>query len=101
MQQAEELYRCSPLDTRYSIKYRHVDGKLVFKVTDDKVCLQFRTDQQQDLKKLERITTMFFALFSSGELPQGEAHARSCRMCCTQQDRHDRQGMRPPVLGVI
>ena len=79
MQQAEELYRCSPLDTRYSIKYRHVDGKLVFKVTDDKVCLQFRTDQQQDLKKLERITTMFFALFSSGELPQGEAHARSCQ----------------------
>lgn len=79
MQQAEELYRCSPLDTRYSIKYRHVDGKLVFKVTDDKVCLQFRTDQQQDLKKLERITTMFFALFSSGELPQGEAQARSCQ----------------------
>jgi len=34
-------------------------------------CLQYKTDQQQDLKKVERITQMFFALFSKGELPEG------------------------------
>ncbi len=34
--QAEELYRARPLDTRYCIKYRHCDGKLVLKVTDDR-----------------------------------------------------------------
>ena len=33
--QAEDLYRSNPLKTRYSIKYRHCDGKLVVKVTDD------------------------------------------------------------------
>ncbi|KAG1678417.1 hypothetical protein FOA52_015184 [Chlamydomonas sp. UWO 241] len=73
MQESEELYRASPLGTRYCIKYRHCDGKLVLKVTDDKRCLQFKTDQQQDLKKLERITAMFFALFASGELPEAAA----------------------------
>jgi signal recognition particle subunit SRP9 len=73
MQEAEELYRSSPLGTRYCIKYRHCDGKLVLKVTDDKRCLQFKTDQQQDLKKLERVTAMFFALFASGELPESGA----------------------------
>ncbi len=36
-QQAEELYRSRPLETRYSVKYRHQDGELVLKVTDDKV----------------------------------------------------------------
>lgn len=72
LQQAEDLFRSSPLDTRYCIKYRHCDGKLVLKVTDDKQCLQFKTDQQQDLKKLERITTTFFSLCSRGELPEGE-----------------------------
>lgn len=37
--QAEELYRKDPLGTRYLMKYRHSDGKLVLKVTDDKtVC---------------------------------------------------------------
>ena len=34
-------------------------------------CLQFKTDQQQDLKKLERMNLLFFALFSHGELPEG------------------------------
>lgn len=34
-QQAELLYKANPLRTRHSIKYRHCDGKLVIKVTDD------------------------------------------------------------------
>lgn len=33
--QAEELWRKDPLKTRYCIKYRHAEGKLVLKVTDD------------------------------------------------------------------
>lgn len=33
--QAEALYRSRPLHTRYVLKYRHCDGKLVLKVTDD------------------------------------------------------------------
>lgn len=69
MAEAEDLYRSSPLDTRYNIKYRHCDGKLVLKVTNNRTCLLYKTDQQQDLKKLERITTMFFALFATNELP--------------------------------
>lgn len=37
LQQAEALYRANPLKTRYVTKYRHCDGKLVLKVTDDTV----------------------------------------------------------------
>lgn len=35
LQQAEELYLANPLKTRYTTKYRHCDGKLILKVTDD------------------------------------------------------------------
>eukprot|EP00798_Chlamydomonas_sp_ICE-L_P020333 gene20333-27093_t len=70
--QSEELFRARPLDTRYCIKYRHCDGKLVLKVTDDVKCLQFKTDQQTDLKKLERVTAMFFQLMATGDLVEGE-----------------------------
>jgi hypothetical protein len=35
MQQAEALYRANPLRTRYVVKYRHCDGKLWLKVTDN------------------------------------------------------------------
>nr|XP_024393966.1 signal recognition particle 9 kDa protein-like isoform X2 [Physcomitrium patens] len=31
------LFRSDPVATRYVMKYRHCDGKLVLKVTDDKV----------------------------------------------------------------
>jgi signal recognition particle subunit SRP9 len=35
VQQAEELYKADPLKCRYTMKYRHCDGKLVLKLTDD------------------------------------------------------------------
>lgn len=34
-QQALQLYRSNPVKARYVTKYRHCDGKLVLKVTDD------------------------------------------------------------------
>ena len=34
--QSEALYREAPLLTRYASKYRHTDGALILKVTDDK-----------------------------------------------------------------
>ncbi|CAG0880645.1 unnamed protein product [Darwinula stevensoni] len=40
-------------ETRYSMKYDHAHGILNLKVTDDTVCLQFRTEYIQDLKKVE------------------------------------------------
>ena len=36
-EQAEQLYRADPLKTRYVLKYKHNSGKLILKVTDDKV----------------------------------------------------------------
>ncbi|KAL6764303.1 signal recognition particle, SRP9/SRP14 subunit [Haematococcus lacustris] len=71
-QQAEELFRARPLDTRYCIKYRNCDGKLVLKVTDNRTCLQYKTDQQADLKKLERLNNLFLALTSKGDATAGQ-----------------------------
>ena len=36
-EQAEQLFRNDPLRTRYVLKYKHATGKLVLKVTDDRV----------------------------------------------------------------
>ncbi|KAF9954272.1 hypothetical protein BGZ65_004149, partial [Modicella reniformis] len=58
---AEELYMISPNDTRYVAKYRHIEGKLVLKVTDDRTCLKYKTDQMQDLNKFERLNRSLMA----------------------------------------
>ncbi|KAH8515383.1 hypothetical protein Peur_009995 [Populus x canadensis] len=61
-----QLFRADPDSTRYVMKYRHCDGKLVLKVTDNKECLKFKTDQAQDAKKMEKLNNLFFTLMSRG-----------------------------------
>ncbi|BBH10223.1 Signal recognition particle, SRP9/SRP14 subunit [Prunus dulcis] len=61
-----QLFRADPESTRYVMKYRHCDGKLVLKVTDNKECLKFKTDQAQDAKKMEKLNNVFFTLMSRG-----------------------------------
>ncbi|KAG4083302.1 signal recognition particle, SRP9/SRP14 subunit [Neocallimastix lanati (nom. inval.)] len=51
----EELYMESPLKTRYLIKYRNVDTKLVLKVTDGPTCIKYKTEYASDIKKLEKL----------------------------------------------
>ncbi|KAL3644938.1 Signal recognition particle protein [Castilleja foliolosa] len=61
MDKSVQLFRSDPEKTRYSMKYRHCDGKLVLKVTDDK-----ETDQAQDAKKMEKFNNIFFTLMARG-----------------------------------
>lgn len=65
-QQAESLFRSRPLHTRYILKYRNRDAKLVLKVTDDVQCYKFVTDQQSDLKRVEALNKFFFKEMSCG-----------------------------------
>eukprot|EP00927_Polykrikos_kofoidii_P072700 TRINITY_DN68798_c0_g1_i1.p2 TRINITY_DN68798_c0_g1~~TRINITY_DN68798_c0_g1_i1.p2 ORF type:complete len:107 (-),score=27.73 TRINITY_DN68798_c0_g1_i1:148-468(-) len=53
------LFASQPNRTRYLMKFRHVDGKAILKVTDDKVCLKFKSNQLADLKKIQRFSQAF------------------------------------------
>ena len=57
--------------TRYVVKYRHCDGKLVLKVTNDRVCLKFATDQAQDAKRMEKLNNLLFS-YMCGKDPHQE-----------------------------
>merc|ERR1712194_895646 len=56
---AQSLFTTSPLRTRYLSKYRHCDSKVILKVTNDKVCLKYRTNQIADLRKIERFSQAY------------------------------------------
>lgn len=64
---AERLYLNDPQKCRFVTKYRHCDGKLNVKVTDDHVCLQYRTEHAQDVKKLEKLTNQLMRHMASKE----------------------------------
>ncbi|XP_039139639.1 signal recognition particle 9 kDa protein [Dioscorea cayenensis subsp. rotundata] len=61
-----QIFRADPQSSRYVMKYRHCDGKLVLKVTDNRECLKFKTDQAQDVKKMEKLNNIFFTLMARG-----------------------------------
>ncbi|VDK72373.1 unnamed protein product [Litomosoides sigmodontis] len=46
----------NPTRCRFVTKYNHKKGKMTLKMTDDVVCLQYDTDQMQDVKRLEKLT---------------------------------------------
>ncbi|KAJ1148779.1 hypothetical protein NDU88_001605 [Pleurodeles waltl] len=52
---------------RVVLKYRHCDGNLCIKVTDDLVCLQYKTDQAQDVKKIEKFHSQLMRLMVAKE----------------------------------
>ena len=69
---ASSDFRLFPtLQTRYVTKYRHVDGKLELKVTNDRVCLKFLTDQQQDLKRVDKLNSLLLT-YMVGKDPYDE-----------------------------
>nr|CAI5869517.1 unnamed protein product [Callosobruchus analis] len=52
--EAERLYLQSPWKVRYTMKYVHSKNQLVLKMTDDVVCLQFKTEIAQDVRKIDK-----------------------------------------------
>ncbi|KAK2154576.1 hypothetical protein LSH36_264g00004 [Paralvinella palmiformis] len=64
---AEMLYLNDPIKTRFVVKYRHCDGKLTVKITDDQSCFMYQTEHAQDVKKLEKLTSLLMRHMASKE----------------------------------
>ncbi|KAF7323619.1 Signal recognition particle protein [Mycena kentingensis (nom. inval.)] len=52
---AEALYAKSPNTTRYCVKWRASEGKLVLKITDNTTCLKFKTSSSIFLNRFEAL----------------------------------------------
>jgi len=72
--ESEKLYNEHPAHTRFVMKYRHKDGKVVLKVTNDRVCLKYQTDQQQDIKRIDKLNNLFVT-YMCGQDPHETAEA--------------------------
>ncbi|XP_037678556.1 signal recognition particle 9 kDa protein-like [Choloepus didactylus] len=64
---AEKLYLADPMKAHVVLKYGHSNGSLCIKVTDDLVCLVYRTDQAQEIKKIEKFHSQLVRLMVAKE----------------------------------
>ncbi|KAF9522611.1 signal recognition particle, SRP9/SRP14 subunit [Crepidotus variabilis] len=52
---AEDLYTKSPNDSRYCVKWKSSEGKLVLKITDNTACIKFKTNSSIFLNRFEAL----------------------------------------------
>ncbi|XP_065335985.1 signal recognition particle 9 kDa protein [Cloeon dipterum] len=64
---AEKLYLQNPTKARYNISYRHNKGLVALKMTDDATCLQYKTENQQELRKMEMFLNDLMRHMASNE----------------------------------
>ncbi|VVD06073.1 signal recognition particle 9 kDa protein isoform X1 [Leptidea sinapis] len=64
---AEMLYLQDPVNTRYVLKYSHSKGLFCVKITDNKKCLQYKTEVQQDVRKIDKFISNLLRHMASNE----------------------------------
>jgi len=52
--EAEKLYLQNPSKVRYTMKYVHSKNVLILKMTDNTECLLYKTEAQQDIRKINK-----------------------------------------------
>ncbi|XP_073988612.1 signal recognition particle 9 [Rhodnius prolixus] len=64
---AQNLYLQDPMKIRYSMKYTHNKNLLKVKLTDNSVCLQYKTENQPEVKKIEKFVNNLMRHMASKE----------------------------------
>ncbi|KAI0035526.1 signal recognition particle, SRP9/SRP14 subunit [Vararia minispora EC-137] len=74
---AEALYATSPNKTRYCVKWKSSEGKLVLKITDDTTCLKFKTHSSIFLNRFETLNRTLIQKMTNAHarLPTPESRA--------------------------
>jgi len=67
-QAAERLYLQDPKKCRFTHQYNHAAGKLQMKMTDNHMCLQFKTGEAEDMKKMEKFVNNLMRHMASKEI---------------------------------
>ncbi|KAF8884473.1 signal recognition particle SRP9 SRP14 subunit [Infundibulicybe gibba] len=62
---AEALYTKSPNNTRYCVKWKSSEGKLVLKITDNTTCLKFKTYSSIFLNRFEALNQSLMTKMSN------------------------------------
>ncbi|KAJ3515552.1 hypothetical protein NMY22_g14425 [Coprinellus aureogranulatus] len=66
---AEELYERDPNKTRYCVKWRASEGKLVLKITNDVTCLKFKTYSSIFLNRFEALNLSLIEKMQNRQKP--------------------------------
>ncbi|KAK7468454.1 hypothetical protein VKT23_002966 [Stygiomarasmius scandens] len=71
---AEDLYKKSPNTTRYCVKWKSSEGKLVLKITDNVSCIKFKTYSSIFLNRFEALNLSLMEKMQNRHVAQPSVH---------------------------
>ncbi|KAF7789091.1 hypothetical protein EIP86_000024 [Pleurotus ostreatoroseus] len=95
---AEALYEKSPNKTRYCVKWRASEGKLVLKITDDTTCLKFKTYSSIFLNRFEALNLSLMQKMQNRR-PQPQIPASDTQIRHNTPGAHDSAPATPVIPG--
>lgn len=67
---AKNMYFSDPMGCRVVVKYRHNDGKLNVKVTDNKKVYQYNAEQPKEVKNIDKFMSIVMRNMASPKVGQ-------------------------------
>lgn len=61
-EKVKELYESDPSKVRFVLKYRHADGTVTLRATNDEFWLIYKTDQAAEQRRLEALQLWLMAM---------------------------------------
>mmetsp|Transcript_20370 Transcript_20370/g.62761 ORF Transcript_20370/g.62761 Transcript_20370/m.62761 type:complete len:113 (+) Transcript_20370:271-609(+) len=77
VEKVKELYDLDPVRVRFVMKYKHAEGTLTLRATNDEIWLTYTTDQVSDMRRLEALQLWLMSAMagSDGDTLAAEAEA--------------------------
>ena len=79
--------------TRVVLKYKHGEGKLYMRATNDDVCVMFETDQATEVRKLEKLHQWLMASMCGAD-PDAMDEAMEEEAAKPQSPKRDKKSKR-------
>eukprot|EP01064_Diplonema_japonicum_P029498 TRINITY_DN4796_c0_g1_i1.p1 TRINITY_DN4796_c0_g1~~TRINITY_DN4796_c0_g1_i1.p1 ORF type:complete len:117 (+),score=19.03 TRINITY_DN4796_c0_g1_i1:99-449(+) len=96
---AQKLYKDDPVNTRYSMKFDRSGCNVVLRVTDDKTCVSYRTTEASDMRRVEKLNTLFLFMCAEKEYNEEEVEQHNQQKQQQQQAQSAAQKRKPQTQG--
>ncbi|KAJ3393217.1 Signal recognition particle protein [Lobulomyces angularis] len=80
LQISTEIFEQNPNATRYLTKYRHEDGVLVLKITNNHRVAKFKTNEAKYLKRFETLNLFMLEKFGERKFREKVLEVPKCKL---------------------
>eukprot|EP00629_Pelagomonadales_sp_RCC1024_P001668 CAMPEP_0119276216 /NCGR_PEP_ID=MMETSP1329-20130426/15073_1 /TAXON_ID=114041 /ORGANISM="Genus nov. species nov., Strain RCC1024" /LENGTH=105 /DNA_ID=CAMNT_0007276643 /DNA_START=184 /DNA_END=497 /DNA_ORIENTATION=- len=91
-EKVKELYALDPRRVRFVMKYKHREGSLTMRATNDELWLTYRTDQASDMRRLEALQLWLTAAMAGSDVETLTAEAEAAEKAAEEERRKSKKG---------